>query len=65
MDNVALIMCICTVYVCMYYMYLSNSDASNFHEVLGSLNSTEYLSSSAYKNKEKGTERGRERDICY
>ena len=40
-------------------MYLSNSDASNFHEVLGSLNSTEYLSSSAYKNKEKGIERER------
>ena len=39
------------------YVYLSNSDASNFHEVLGSLNSTEYLSSNAYKNKEKGIER--------
>ena len=43
-------------------MYLSNSDASNFHEVLGSLNSTEYLSSSAYKNKEKKRERERGRE---
>ena len=40
----------------MYNVYLSNSDASNFHEVLGSLNSTEYLSSNAYKNKERERE---------